>query len=277
MAAEVNLTIKYSPLIDERFKLASITDKFAGKKYSWDGSKTIRVYSVDHVTLGDYTRSGTTRYGTVAELTDTTADYALSQDKAFTFSIDEGNAKDQMNIKQCNEQLKSNWDEVCTPAIDTWRFKQWVLGAGGSTVETLTKANVIESIMTGGAALSNAYVPRQNRACFIKESIYIKLKLASEIIGIDTLGAESVKNGIVGYLDGMAIVPVPDTYFIDAAATTNFLIKYKDSTADPMKLKVVRVQHNPLGVDGDVGECRFYHDAFVLANKKNGLYVSKTA
>jgi hypothetical protein len=40
-----------------------------------------------------------------------------------------------------------------------------------------------------------------------------------------------------------------------------------------MKLKTLRVQKNPPGIDGDVGECRFYHDSFVLDSKVNGLYL----
>ena len=76
--------------------------------------------------------------------------------------------------------------------------------------------------------------------------------------------------GVVGELDGMKIVRVPDSYF---PAGVNFFIKYKNSTVDPMKLKTLRVQKNPMGIDGDVAECRFMHDAFVLGTKANGLYV----
>jgi hypothetical protein len=63
---------------------------------------------------------------------------------------------------------------------------------------------------------------------------------------------------------------VVDSYL---PAGVNFIIKYKDATVDPIKLKTLRVQKNPLGYDADVGECRFYHDAFVLDAKINGIYV----
>jgi hypothetical protein len=33
------------------------------------------------------------------------------------------------------------------------------------------------------------------------------------------------------------------------------------------------VQKTPLGYDADVGECRFYHDSFVLDQKVNGIFV----
>lgn len=269
----INLTTKYSPLIDERFKLQSITDKFSGKKYSWDGAKTVKVYSVDNVKLNDYDREvSANRFGTPSELGDTVSEYTITQDKAFTFIIDEGNSADQLNVKQCNEQLKSNWDEVCTPAIDKYRFGKWINGAGLAEINStaLTKASVVEAIMKASSAMSNALVPRANRACFIRESLYISVKLSSEILGIDFLGEKAIKNGVVGYLDGMAIVPVPDSYLPDGV---NFIIKHRDATADPVKLKALRAHKNPAGIDGGLGECRFYHDSFVLGSKANGIFV----
>lgn len=271
--AVINLATKYSKLLDERFTHESITDAHAGKKYDFDGVRSIKIYSVEPVTLNDYNRTASSnRFGTPAELGDAVQTLEMQVDKSFTFTIDRGNAADQLNIKQCNQQLKSNWDEVVTPFIDKYRIKKWINGAGQGAISSnaLTKSNVIEAIMTGGAALSNKLVPKRNRTLFIKESIYIAVKLASELIGIDTLGAKSVARGVVGYIDGMPVVPVPDSYFPEGI---NFFIKYKDSTVDPMKLKTLRAHINPPGIDGHLGECRFYMDAFVLDNKVNGIYV----
>lgn len=270
----INLTTKYSPLVDKRFTMQSITDAYAGKKYEWDGAQSIKVYSIDRTQLNDYNRTAAGgRFGNVTELGDGVQTMTLTQDKSFTFSIDHGNAADQLNIKRCNEQLKSNWDEVCTPAIDKYRLAKWIDGAGQGAVNAtaLTKSTIISAIMTAGAALSNKLVPKKNRVLFIRESLYIECKLSTEIVGLDKPGEKAVINGVVGTIDGMAVVPVPDSYF--PSEHVNFLIKYKDSTADPMKLKTMRVQKNPIGYDADVGECRFYHDSFVLGNKADGLYV----
>ncbi len=85
------------------------------------------MYSIDKVALGNYDRTNVTgaRFGAIVELGDTVQTLTMSQDKAFSFAIDHGNAADQLNIKHCNEQLKSNWDEVCTPAVDIYRFSKW--------------------------------------------------------------------------------------------------------------------------------------------------------
>ena len=269
----VNLTTKYSKLIDERFRGQSVTEAYAGSKYDFDGAQSIKIYTVDKVTLNDYSRTAEGgRFGTVAELGDTIQTLTMSQDKAFTFSIDHGNAADQFNIKHCNEQLKSNWDEVCTPAIDMYRLSSWANGAGLGLLNTtaLTSSTALKAVVTAGASLSNMLVPKKNRVLLISESVYIETKLSSEIMGIDSLGEEAIKNGVVGRIDGMDVVPVVDSYLPDGV---NFIIKYKDATVDPMKLKTLRVQKNPLGYDADVGECRFYHDSFVLDQKINGIYV----
>lgn len=272
----INLTTKFSDKVAERFSLRSLTDAHAGKAYDFSGVKSIKIYSVDAVDVGDYTRSGTNRFGTINELGDTLQEMTMTQDKAFTFSVDAGNAAEQMNIKQVARRLKVNWDERATPLIDKYRFSKWIAGAGLTAAESgaLTKTNIVEKIMTATAAMSNALVPLPNRTLFVKESVYIQCKLATEIVNIEKMANESIANGVVGSIDGMKVVRVPDSYF---PAGVNFLIKYKNSTVDPMKLKTLRVHKNPMGIDGDVGECRFLHDAFVLGTKANGLYVSAAA
>ena len=56
----------------------------------------------------------------------------------------------------------------------------------------------------------------------------------------------------------------------------NFIIKYKGATVDPMKLKNLRVQKNPMGIDGDVVEGRYIYDAFVKDAACDGIYISTT-
>lgn len=46
--------------------------------------KSIKVYSIDTVPLGNYSRSGTSRYGTPIDLTDSYQTMVMTQDKAFT-------------------------------------------------------------------------------------------------------------------------------------------------------------------------------------------------
>ena len=272
--AVINLAEKYSQKVAERFSLSSITDAYAGKDYDFSGVKSIKIYSIDTVEMGDYTRSGTTRFGTLNELGDTVQEMTMTKDRAFTFSIDKGNSVQQFNIKAATKALKRQIDEVVTPELDKYRLKAWAVGAGLTAVDaSVTNKNVVELIMTGSMTMNNALVPKKNRTLFIKESLYLQCKLADQVIGIDTLGAKAVKDGSVGMLDGMKVVPVPDSYFPDGL---NFMIKYKGATVDPVQLKTYRVLTEQMGIDGDVVEGRIIYDAFVLETKKKGIYTSTT-
>lgn len=204
----------------------------------------------------------------------------MEQDKSFTFSIDAGNAAEQFNIKHANKCLKREWDEVCTPEIDKYRFNAWVTGNGlssGFAVNTQVqgapaKNTIVDMIFNGGALMSEDLVPTTGRTLFIPELTFVKFKLSDVVLGGDQLNAEAVRQGFKGTIDGMRVVTVPTSYL---PADVNFIIKYKGSTVDPMKLKNLRVQKNPMGVDGDVVEGRYMYDSFVLDNMAKGIFVSK--
>lgn len=279
----INLVTEYQKKIAERFTLGSLTDEAAGHDYDFVGVKAIEIYSIDTVATTDYSRSGTTRYGNVTELGDTKQTLTLAVDKGFTFSIDAGNAAEQFNIKQANRCLKREWDEVCTPEIDAYRLKSWANGKGLSSGKTvlkntdasLTKANIVDAIFNGSAAMSDKKVPRKNRYLFIPELTFVKFKLA-EVVMAHQMNKEAVQNGFKGTIDGMKVVTVPSSIWptLTGGGTINFMIKYKDATVDPMKLKNLRVQKNPMGIDGDVVEGRYIYDSFVKDSACDGIYIS---
>lgn len=279
----INLAEKYAKKVQERFSLGSLTDRYVGKDYDFDGVNKITIYKIDTVATTDYTRSGTARFGSLTELGDTKQTLTLTQDKAFTFSIDAGNKAQQFNIKQANACLKREIDEVITPEIDTYRMAKWVTGNGLSTGFSVlssndgvvTKTNILEKIFEAGAQMSNEKVPKVGRTLFIPELTFVKFKLSDVVTGSsDTLTTENVRRGYRGQIDGMDVVTVPSSIF---PTGINFFIKLKGATVDAMQLKNYRVHKNPMGVDGDVVEGRYIYDSFVLDTKAKGIYVSKTA
>ena len=283
----INLITEYQKKIAERFTLGSLTDEAAGHDYDFAGAKTIEVLSVDTVETVDYTRSGTARYGDVTELGDTKQTLTLAVDKGFTFSIDAGNASEQYNVKQANRCLKREWDEVCTPEIDAYRLSAWANGKGlssGKSIlsasgETLTKENIVESIFTGSARMSDKKVPRKNRYLFIPELTFVRFQLADVVLGGGQLNKEAVEKGFRGTIDGMKVITVPSSLWpslTGGSATLNFIIKYKGATVDPMKLKNLRVQKNPMGIDGDGVEGRYIYDSFVKDASCDGIFISTT-
>ena len=205
----------------------------------------------------------------------------LAKDRAFTFSIDNGNKGEQFNVKQANSALKREIDEVMTPEIDKYRLNAWATGKGLSDgfavlegTASLTKSNILEEIFNAGAAMSDENVPEEGRTLFIKMTDFVKFKLADQVMGADSMAGGIIKNGYKGHIDGMAVVTVPTSHM---PSGVNFIIKHRGATVDPVTLKNMRVHKNPMGVDGDVVEGRIIYDSFVLDTKAKGIFVHKSA
>lgn len=270
-----NLAIKFETKVAERYSLKSITDAYAGKDYNFNGVDTINVYTIDTVAMTDYTRSGLTRFGTANELGDTVQTMKLTKDRAFAFTIDKGNNAEQYNVKQSNKALQRQIDEVVTPEIDIYRLSKWAAGAGiTSTDNALDTSNVLEAMFKAMSDMNDKKVPREGRTFFLLESVFNSLLLSNQVVGIDSLGNKTISTGKPGMIYGANVVPVPSTYM---PSDTNFILKYKNSTVDPMKLRDYRIHTDPPGISGALVEGRFIYDSFVLDTKKEGIYVSKSA
>jgi hypothetical protein len=267
----VNLFTKYQKPLEKRYADQSFTDAYAGKDFEWDGVQSIVLTTSDKVAVNDYSRTASSnRFGTPGELGDVKQTLTMSKDRSFTFIVDSGNASDQGYIKKVNDKLMENWDEVVTPEIDTYRLGVWANGAALGVVGTAPAVGTIHTLIaTATAAMNNKHVPKKNRVLFVPETYAITCKLADKVLAVPEMAKKSLGEGAIGMLDGMAVVPIPDSYFPTGVC---FIIKHKKATADPLKLKTLRVQHNPPGVDGDLGECRYYHDSFVRGAKSEGIY-----
>lgn len=270
----VNLAEKYSTKVDERFTLASLTESAVNNDYDWNGVKTIKVYSIDTVALGDYSREGLNRFGEANELGDTVKEYVLSQDKAFTFTIDKGNDMEQMGVKNSGKALRREVDEQVIPDVDMYRLAKMVAGAGTSNVKAITKDNAYEAMLDASTALTDAKVPMTGRIAFVSPAMYKFLKLDESFIKASDIAQSMLITGQVGMVDGIAIVLVPSSYLPEGV---NFIVTHKVATVAPKKLEEYRTHIDPPGISGILAEGRIIHDAFVLEKKKMAVYVSKNA
>lgn len=272
----INLTSKYSNRVSERFKKASLTSGVSNHDFNFEGVKTVKVFSVDTVALSDYNRSGTSRYGTPAELGDTVQELTMTQDKAFTYTIDKGNEKEQLNVKAATLSLRREVDEVVIPALDKHRFDVWCKKAGNIKALSATpnKNTITGLIMDSTEVLDDALVPENGRTLFITASMYKVLKENPDFIGNDKLGEAALAKGQVGEIDGMKVVKVPNSYF---PTGVYWLITHKSAVLGPAKLQDYKIHKDPPGINGDLVEGRVLHDAFVLEAKKNAVYVAANA
>lgn len=265
-----NLAIKYSEKVDERFKLAAVTTPAVNNDYDFVGVKTVKVYSIDTAKMNAYTRSGNARYGTAEELGDTVQELTLSQDKAFTFTIDKGNLTEQMMIKDAGKALARQIDEVVVPEIDIYRISKMAAGAGTSaTPAAVTAGNAYSVFLDGQVALTENKVPLTNRIAYVCPAFYKAIKLDGAFIKAGDMAQEMLVKGQVGAVDGVAIIVVPSTYL---PTKTDFIITHPAATCAPVKLADYKIHDNPPGINGYLVEGRVIYDAFVLTNKAKAIY-----
>lgn len=270
----INLAQKFSNKLDERYKHNSMTDAFCGNSYDWEGVNAIKVYTINTGKLNDYDASATAnRFGTPHEVEDEVNTYQLRRKRSFSETIDVTNTQDQMFLKKAVNYLKQMWDYAYVPEIDKYRFKTWAEGAGLGALNSaaLSKANIVKAMLTGVTALDDAGVPFDGRVIFLRSDIAIEYRLAEEFSG-DGLGQRVTKRQI-GELNGTPVVTVPPTFLPGGVA---FIIKHKQSTADPTKLKMLRAHNEPQGIAGVLLEGLVRYDSFVLAQKADGIYVYAT-
>lgn len=270
--ATVNLMDKWASKLEERFKIGSITDKWCGTNYDWTGVNTIKTLTLRTGKLNDYDAAASAnRFGTMTEVDDEANTYSLKQKRSFDQAFDETNVQDQNFLKKGAAYLKQMWDEAYVPEIDKHRFQRWASGAGlGDTTGTaLTKTNVVEALLTAHAALDDAGVPMENRVTFVRSDIAVKYKLADEFkAGEGT--KEFVQKRQIGDVEGSPLIKVPRSRFPAGMA---FMVKYKQATADPVKLRMLRAKDDSDDLCGIRMQGLVRYDAFVLAQKADGIYV----
>lgn len=273
----INLASKYEKKVDERFKLKSLTEVGVNKDYDWVGVNAINVYSIPTVAMADYTASGTSRYGTPAELQNTIQTMTLTKDRAFTFTIDRKNYQDTQMVMEAGKALARQIDEVIVPEIDTYRLATMSAAAianGGTATEATTANNAYVQFLKGTEFMDERKVPVGGRIAFVTPSFYNFIKLDPTFIKATEIAQKMLVNGQVGEIDGVKIIKVPSSYF---PANHAFILCHPVATVAANKLEDYKTHNNPPGINGWLVEGRNRYDAFVLENKKNALYAHKTA
>lgn len=273
--AVINLALKYAEKAVERFYHESITDAAFDKSRDSEfvGVKTVRIYDIGTAPVNDYQRSGTSRYGSVDELSDSVQELQMTQDKSSTWSIDKGNQKEQFNIKQAGETLQRQLREKYTPMIDKYRMQKWADGAGIAKALTAapTKSTIVSAMLDAAAALDDAGVPESGRMFFVPTTYYKHILLSDEFSKADALMIKALGKGTVGELFGIPVKKVPTSYM---PTDVYFILVFKGSAISPVKLQDYKINTEPQGISGDLVEMRLMYDSFVLGTKADGIYIA---
>lgn len=280
----MNYASKYSPKVDERFVLGSLTEGIINRNYDWVGVNAVNVFSRDLTTLNDYSLSGTSRYGTPSDLGNNVQTMTLTQDKSFTYIIDRRTQVDTMGTMEAAATLAENIDNVLIPAVDAYRIAKLVSAAPGSsaapsgvahtkTGSTITSANSYSEFLAVQEILDNDKAPVGGRVCLCTPGFHNAIKLNSSFTKMGDLATNIALNGQVGEIDGVPCIKVPTSYF---PSGVDFIITNPIAMPSPMKIYELKIHDNAPGISGSLVEARFYYDAFVLNKKALAIGVRKT-
>jgi hypothetical protein len=264
-----NVATKYESAVDEKFTKAAITPALTNKDFNWNGVKSIVVYSYGTTAMSDYTKSGTSRYGSPAELDNDTQTMTVSMDRAFTHTIDRANYNDSQMSAEVGKCVARQLNEVVIPEIDNYTFAKMVLNAGNSSTTAVTSSNAYSLLVAARKTCVNKKVPVAQLVCVASSTYYSKLILdTTNFIKAGDLAQSILITGQVGKCAGLPVVEVPDSYLNGA----EFILVAPMATTVAMKIEELKIHDNPQGISGWLVEGRFNYDAFVRTNKKDAIF-----
>lgn len=269
----INLALKYSDQIEAVFAHDSFIRPLINRDVDFTGVRSIRVSTLQTVPMNNYNRGATSnRYGTPTEIQDYVNEMVMSRERSFANTIDRGNNSDQQLMKKAGSWLKAQLQEQAMPDLDMYALQQYTTYAGKvAGISAPDKTSIIGLIMDATLAMDNALVPREGRTLLLPGTYYKPLKLAQEFVNVRDMAAPALTKGLVGQVDNMNVVMIPDTLW---PANVYFMVLYRNSAILPVKLNDTYIKENPPGLDGWLIEGRLYYDAFIMGAKANGVYVA---
>lgn len=278
----VELTTIYAPKTDELFAAESKISLLTNTDYDWTGAHTVKVWKISTSEMNDYSRNrakgqsevaSISRYGELIDLNAQTEEMTLKKDRSFIFNIDKLDMDETAQQLAAETALARQLREVVIPEVDKYTYGVMAAGAGNTVVgNTTTPANIYSLVLAGSEFLDDNEVPETERALVVVPSIYTMLK-QSDIFDKTDVGAEMRARGVVATLDGMNVIKVPSNRM---PTNFGFMIAHPSATTAPVKLEDYGMYEDTPLSSGTIVTGRICYDAFVLDNKKKGIYVYKT-
>ena len=291
MANSIALAQKFLPILDEVYKREALTSRLdaANSEIQWIGADTVKLFKTSVPGLGNYNRS--TGYPH-ADLTSTWETLQLTKDRGVDLIVDRMDNEETLGMAfgtLVGEFMRTQ----VVPEIDAYRFAVYAANAGTKVNADITvgTTDVPGLIATAEQVMGDAEVPREGRILFISETAYNGLQ--NKITRyLDNQGAVS---RLVESYNGMEVVRVPkgrfstaitlydgssNFGFVPTASTgyeINFMIVHPSAVKNAVKLALPKIFSPDENQSADAWKFQYreYHDAFVLANKVNGIYLHR--
>ena len=292
MANAIQTITKYLPLLDQVYAVASVSailDTPNALVRETADAKTVLIAQTSMSGLGDYSRADGFVSG---DLTLTWKPYTFEYDRGRTFQIDAMDDMETMGL--AFGSLAGEFVRVkVTPEIDAIRFAKYATNAGTTVAATLTNKTAVSAIATAEVDMEEKEVSLANCVLFMTPTVYGYVKDDTEHFQRTLVPSEN-PNRNFGSFDEMPIAKVPQSRFYTAVDTLsgkdeqaaggfakaegakdiNFMIIDRASVIQLIKHGKIRVFDPDTNQSADAYKVdyRIYHDAWVLENKKNGIY-----
>lgn len=275
--ATQNYASVFAQKVDERFHRESQAAMALNNDYKFTGVKTVNVYSIPTVAMGDYTRSGSNRYGTPEDLGTNVQALTIKNDRAWTFIIDKGDKIQSQMVLDAGKAVSRQLREQIVPEYDKYVFTTLAKAAssnGHTAATTASKSNAYELFLNAQEVLGDANVPDQGRIAFCSYKFANLLKQDPSFMKYSNMSQEMVIKGIMGEVDGVKIVKVPASRL---PAGCSFILTHPIAATGPKQLEEYKIHDNPPGISGWLCEGRFIYDCFVLNEKADAIFYHGTA
>lgn len=291
MTQSIALAQKFQPILDEIYKASSLTARMDAKTkpVNFAGANVVQVFKTDPIGLGKYDRVSGYPAGQVVGSWET---LTLATERGRSFVIDRMDDEETLGMAfgtLAGEFIRTK----VVPEVDAYRFSKYASTASinAATPGTLDANGIIAALDTAKLELDKDEVPSEGRLLYISDNCLNLLE--SKVSRF--LGNENAVDKRVTKYSGMEVIMVPQTRFykgitLDDGATVdaggysktvstgkdiNFMIIHPTAVLQVAKhdsLKVFTPEQNQT-TDGWLMQYRLYHDAFVYANKLNGIYL----
>lgn len=289
MTQSIGLVSKFQPILDEVYKAASLTARMDAnaKAVNFAGANVVKVFKTDPIGLGKYDRVSGYPAGQVVGSWET---LTLATERGRSFVIDRMDDEETLGMAfgtLAGEFIRTK----VVPELDAYRFSKYASTASinAATPATLDANSIVAALDAAKLELDKDEVPSEGRLLYISDTClsYLEGKVSR------FLGNETAVDKRVTKYSGMEVIMVPQTRFykgielddgetVDAGGYSkgsgkdiNFMIIHPSAVLQVAKhdsLKVFTPEQNQT-TDGWLIQYRIYHDAFVYANKLNGIYL----
>jgi len=297
MANSIELIQKYVPLLDAKYAAeskSSVLDVQSDLIRETANAKSVLIPKMILSGLGDYDRSNGFVKGNV---TLEWVTHTFSKDRGRSFQIDAMDNEETAMVAFASLSGEFIRTQVA-PELDAYRFSTYSAKAGNSVEETLTKDNIITAIDTAIGTLDDAEVPEGDRVLFVSVPVYNLMKGTNELVKrFDVQASNGNVDRRIETFDGIQVVKVPSARFKTAyifrdgktsgqeeggftpdveSEAINFMVISKSAVVQIVKLALPRVFTPEQNQEAHAWkfDYRLYHDAWVLDNKEDGIYVS---